>query len=359
MKRRLLSLFLTAALLLGMFSTAVLAGGTGETGEDLGTVQVIVENTTFDAEKAAELDVIWKDTYWEGTLVNATVALTEASTMMSCIKAALDTNAIASVGADGSYISSINGLAERDGGSRSGWMGTLNDWFVDEGFDSFTYEDGGLCGGDVIRVMYTCDWGADLGGAFGTKLGWLASLSASEGKLEPAFAKETFEYTLTVNEDVETVDITAAAENKQDKVTVKVGETEYRRGVDIPVETDTEITITCGEKAYTVTVAQETVSAAVVVDFTAQAEGAFLCKPQLGTEVSGGLAEQYNSPRRKKRPGSRRGVLFYRIYSFPPASSTVSTVSGARSFAMTWRASKVSTACCRYRRRGRAPYMGS
>ena len=55
MKRRLLSLFLTAALLLGMFPTAVLAGGTGETGEDLGTVRVIVENTTFDAEKAAEL----------------------------------------------------------------------------------------------------------------------------------------------------------------------------------------------------------------------------------------------------------------------------------------------------------------
>ena len=245
MKRRLLSLFLTAALLLGMFPTAVLAGGTGETGEDLGTVQVIVENTTYSRENGAA---------WEGTLVETSVALTEASTMMSCIKAALDANEIASVGADGSYISSIKGLAERDGGSGSGWMGTLNDWFVDEGFDSFTYEDGGLCGGDVIRVMYTCDWGADLGGAFGTKLGWLASLSASEGKLEPAFAKETLKYTLTVNEDVETVDITAAAENKQDKVTVKVGETEYRRGVGIPVEAGTEITVTCGEETYTVTV---------------------------------------------------------------------------------------------------------
>ena len=293
MKRRLLSLFLTAALLLGMFPTAVLAGGTGETGEDLGTVRVIVENTTFDAEKAAELDVIWKDTYWEGTLVNATVALTEASTMMSCIKAALDANEIASVGADGSYISSIKGLAEKDGGSGSGWMGTLNDWFVDASFDSFTYEDGGLCGGDVIRVMYTCDWGADLGGAFGTNLGWLASLSASEGKLEPEFDKEISDYTLTVGAAVDTVNIIAAAENKQDKVTVKVGGTEYRRGVGIPVEADTEITVTCGEKTYTVTAAQETVSAAVVVDFTAQAEGAFLCEPQLDTEVSGGLAEQY------------------------------------------------------------------
>lgn len=181
MKRRLLSLFLTAALLLGMFPTAVLAGGTGETGEDLGTVQVIVENTTYSRENGAA---------WEGTLVETSVALTEASTMMSCIKAALDANEIASVGADGSYISSIKGLAERDGGSGSGWMGTLNDWFVDEGFDSFTYEDGGLCGGDVIRVMYTCDWGADLGGAFGTKLGWLASLSASEGKLGPRLPRK-------------------------------------------------------------------------------------------------------------------------------------------------------------------------
>ena len=105
MKRRLLSLFLTAALLLGMFPTAVLAGGTDE---NLGTIRVIVENTTYSETDGAP---------WDGTLVDTDVALTEDSTMMTCIKAALDVNEIASVGADGSYISSINGLAEFDGGT--------------------------------------------------------------------------------------------------------------------------------------------------------------------------------------------------------------------------------------------------
>ena len=282
MKRRLLSLFLTAALLLGMFPTAVLAGGTDE---NLGTIRVIVENTTYSETDGAP---------WDGTLVDTDVALTEDSTMMTCIKAALDVNEIASVGADGSYISSINGLAEFDGGTESGWMGTLNDWFTDEGFASVT----DLADGDVIRVMYTCDRGADLGGAYGENLGWLASLSASEGTLEPAFSKETLEYTLTVGADVETVDITAVAENKQNKVTVKVGETTYRRGENVAVAADEEITITCGSKSntktYTVTVAQENAQQPLVnVDFTMQEGGAFLLAPQFDMAVSGDLAEQY------------------------------------------------------------------
>ena len=38
---------------------------------------------------------------------------------------------------------------------------------------------------------------------------------------------------------------------------------------------------------------EEAEPATVTVDFTAQAEGAFLCAPQFGVEVSGDLAERY------------------------------------------------------------------
>ncbi len=236
--KRLLSLFLSLVMIFGMFPASVFATG------GLGSVQVIVENTTYTTDEGAA---------WDGTLVDTTVDLSKDSTMMSCIKSALDANHIPSEGADSGYITEINGLAEFDGGSGAGWMGTLNDWFTDVGLADVT----DLADGDVIRVMYTCDLGADLGGDFSTAAGWLASLSASEGTLEPAFAKETLEYTLTVGADVETVDITAAAENKQDKVTVKVGETTYRRGENVAVAADEEITITCGSKTYTVMVAQE------------------------------------------------------------------------------------------------------
>ena len=53
------------------------------------------------------------------------------------------------------YISEINGVAEKRNGEYSGWMGTLNDWFTNYGFDQYTTTDGTLQDGDEIRVMYT------------------------------------------------------------------------------------------------------------------------------------------------------------------------------------------------------------
>lgn len=239
--KRLLSLFLSLVMIFGMFPASVFATG------GLGSVQVIVENTTYTTDEGAA---------WDGTLVDATVDLAEDSTMMSCIGEALSGHTVE--GLDSGYITEINGLAAFDGGTESGWMGTLNDWFTDVGFGDITVENGKLCAGDEIRVMYSCTgYGADLGGAFGTNQGYLSSLSASSGALSPDFDKETTAYSLTVDANVTTVDITAAAENKNDKVTVKVDETTYRRGVNVPVEDGTVISIACGEKTYTVTVEQE------------------------------------------------------------------------------------------------------
>lgn len=88
--------------------------------------------------------------------------------MMSCVVEALDEHGWKQTGASSNYITSINGLSAFDGGSQSGWMGTLNDWFNNEGFGNFTVANGKLGDGDEIRIMYTrTGYGADLGGTWG------------------------------------------------------------------------------------------------------------------------------------------------------------------------------------------------
>ena len=137
-----------------------------------GMVRVIVENTTFPKANGAA---------WDGTLVDKWVALNSDSTMMTSIVAALDGHTVE--GADSGYISSIDGLSQRDGGSMSGWMGTLNDWFTDSGFSDVTAASGALETGDEIRLMYTCTV-VDIGGDWESTDTSLKALTFSEGTLK-------------------------------------------------------------------------------------------------------------------------------------------------------------------------------
>ena len=162
-----------------------------------GKVQVIVENTTYSKTDGAP---------WDGTLVNTWVDLSADSTMMSCVVDALKTKNATVVGAESNYISSINGLKEFDGGKSSGWMGALNDWFVNEGFGAFTVKSGKLTSGDVIRVMFTLNgYGADLGGTWGNSDTTLSALKVTGGKLAPNFvsgeAGGRYDYTLVIDGD--------------------------------------------------------------------------------------------------------------------------------------------------------------
>ena len=116
-----------------------------------GKVRVIVENKTFPKAD-------WgKDTYWYGEAADEEIPLTANSTMMSCVVEALKRNQFTQTGAESNYISSISDpsglkLAEFDGGGGSGWMGSLNDWFNNEGFGEFTVANGKLQDGDVIYI---------------------------------------------------------------------------------------------------------------------------------------------------------------------------------------------------------------
>lgn len=232
MKKRILSLLLTLVMVLSLIPTTVWAAGE--------TVHVIVENTTFTKAQGAP---------WDGTLVDEWVEINEESTMMSCVGDALAKNNIPAEGIDNGYITTINGLSNQ-GGKQSGWMGTLNDWFTNEGFGAYTVAAGTLSAGDEIRVMYTCAWGADLGSDWSSTDKTLKELSFSVGTLSPAFHKDTHSYTLTVPADTDSVVVTPTASNKNYQVRTYVGETEYKRTAAVPVADDTEITVKCGDPSW-------------------------------------------------------------------------------------------------------------
>ena len=220
-----------------------------------GKVQVIVENTTYSKKDGAA---------WDGTLVNTWVDLSADSTMMSCVIDALKTKNATVVGAESNYISSINGLKEFDGGKSSGWMGTLNDWFTNEGFGAFTVKSGKLASGDVIRVMYTREGlGADLGGTWGNSDTTLSALKVTGGKLAPNFvsgeAGGRHDYTLVIDGDSGSIRLNPTAANKNfqvkaflnEKVIDKTeGSSFFKRTESIPVKVGDTIYVGCGAKGW-------------------------------------------------------------------------------------------------------------
>ena len=241
MKKRIAALLLALVMVLSLMPTAVFAE------DHTNQVRVIVENTTF----TEALEEWGTEPAWTETLVDEWVALSNDSTMMTCVVAALDKHNYTQSGAENNYISSINGLMAGDGGSASGWMGTLNDWFTNEGFGGFTVAKGTLEAGDEIRIMYTSNgYGADLGGSWDNNDKTVKALTFSAGKLDKDFDKDTHEYTLTVPADVTSVMVTPTASNKNFQVRTSVGETEYKRTAAVPVADGTVITVKCGDPKW-------------------------------------------------------------------------------------------------------------
>ena len=253
-----------------------------------GMARVIVENTTFPKAEGA---------VWEGTLTDTWIELTDESTMMGCVVEALDGHTV--VGAESNYISSIDDLKEQQGGSMSGWMGTLNDWFTNFGFGEFTVAKGTLHAGDEIRVMYTRNAGVDLGGDWESTDTRLKALTFSTGKLAPKFSGDTFTYTLTVPEGTTSLLVTPTAANKNYQVRAYLGTQatgrEYSRTSLIPIANGSVITVVCaddswptmnetsdGKRTYTIN----------VVFGTAQSSDAGVASVKVaGVEAAAGTAE--------------------------------------------------------------------
>lgn len=227
-------------------------------GDKIGKVDVYVENTTF-ADGAFTGDIVSERRF----------DFAENDTMMTVVLRALAENGYGWTGTGGSkpqgvddyeidYLASITKdgktLGEFSGSPQSGWMGTLNDWFVNEGFQQFELEDG-----DEIRVMFTQNLGMDLGGSWENSDTSLRLLRFSEGTLSPSFDSAVTDYTLTLPSGTKNVKVTPTASNKNYLVktflneqvkTNEEGASYFKRTQNIPVEDGDIIYIGVGEPAW-------------------------------------------------------------------------------------------------------------
>ena len=230
----------------------------------LGTVTVIVENNTFP------------EGAFTGTIIPArSVDLDETSSMMKAALAALHEAGYSWSGTGGTgyeitYLSYIykdtneNGkydqgepkLGEFSGAQESGWMGTLNDWFVNESLASFTVANGKLVDGDVIRILFTnAGLGTDLGATWANNDTSLLSLSVTGGSFAPDFDPDVVEYILSPTGSSVSFQATAANKNFQVRIFLneqnKTADADYyRSGESIPVKSGDVIWIGVGEKAW-------------------------------------------------------------------------------------------------------------
>ncbi len=149
----------------------------------------------------------------------------------------------------GFYLSSIqnfthNGefipsFGEFSAGTMSGWMISLNDWFINMGASEFLVTEG-----DTIRWQYTGQLGMDIGSDWTNQSAQITGLKIGNnlGVLSPAFSQEVKQYTLTVPPNTKFVQVEAEA-NKLSHVRYYVGEKEYKYLNDIPIEHGTVIKI--------------------------------------------------------------------------------------------------------------------
>lgn len=234
---------------------------TGETkynsGTTVGTVTVSVENTTYSAAP------------FTGTIVSGEYELGENDSMMTVVLKALELGGytwnddIEDLTSDSytktTYIASIHKgsetLAEKDGSKGAGWMGTKNDWFVNQGFAAFTYKNGSLRSGDVIRVMFTTNLGEDIGGSWMNNETTLSSLEFSSGTLTPAYSSATTDYLLVIpSEQIGTrINYSAANKNFQTRAYLNTYGSDnayYANGDIMAVSSGDVIYVGVGDKSW-------------------------------------------------------------------------------------------------------------
>lgn len=162
------------------------------------------------------------------------VTIKEDDTMMRVIERACKSNGLdIKIRDNGTYIESINGLAEFDMGIQSGWKGTLNGQFPDTSFAEVEIKDG-----DMITVEYTHDLGRDL-----EENAELRTIGLSEGNITPAFNRSVYAYTLQLENDVESISFQPETYNRYSEVTIHVNGEIYEAGQNIPVVQNMKVEI--------------------------------------------------------------------------------------------------------------------
>ena len=245
LKKKLVALLLSALVACALVpSVAFAAIGDVPTGETpIGQVHVSISDTV-----ARPAGVNYPAP--RGIIAEGDVDLYPSDSAMSAIARLANEKGVAVVGADKGYITSVAGLGEFDCGGKSGWMGTIDDWFANTGLASVTVSGGALEPGAEIDLRYTLDGGPDLGSNWGNNDKTVASLAVGTGILSPSFSYDVHSYTLTLPEGSTSVSLTPTAENKNFQVKARVVGTWYKRGAEIPVSDGSVIEVVCGDPSW-------------------------------------------------------------------------------------------------------------
>lgn len=243
LSKRILSLALVTALVTTLLSFSFTANAADEE-----KVKVIIRNDVLSVENGAA---------WDGVLVDEWIDIDEDTTMISAIVTALNNHGYSQTGAEYNYITEVNGLCDTDGGLMGCWMGTLNDWFTNQGFGAYSVENGTLESGDEICLMYSMAWGADIGSMWDNSDVYLTDVTFSSGVLNEDFNSEINDYILTVPSDTESLVVKPTAYNKNyqtrtylNAYTPAVDGSEYKRTAEIPVSDGDRIIVGVGDEAW-------------------------------------------------------------------------------------------------------------
>ncbi len=236
---------------------------------DVQKVKVIVKNTTFAKADGAA---------WDGVLLDEWINLDSGSTMQSVVENALEVNNIPFSFNSWGYLSSVNGLEEFASNGSGGWMMTLNDWFTTQAASYYSVNNDGLQNGDEVSVLYSLNWGADIGSLWGNSDTFLSSIEVTNGSLDREFDSSVTDYILFVESDNDGIYFVPEAFNKNYQVRVYKNEylpenngAEIKRSESIKVNDGDTIYIGVGNSSWpTMNEAAEETVYKLTVKFSAE-----------------------------------------------------------------------------------------
>ena len=166
-------------------------------------IRLIVRNDTYSTAQGAG---------WDGVLLDESVPISETGDALSTVKQALaaaDKNLVTVDSQWGSYISAVEGVAENDAATYSGWMGVQNDWVVNNNLAYIMLRDG-----DTFELCYSVTMGVDIGADWTNASTALKALSIEGVTFNESFAPSDTDYTVTLGSESKTVFVKPTADNK-------------------------------------------------------------------------------------------------------------------------------------------------
>ncbi len=131
-------------------------------GNDITSKTITIEDDDSTGPIIPQEDTVYiKIKGYKGTILGKTeVEIEEGDTVLDVLKRVLRENNI-DYSISGGYVKSIDGQAQFDKGSKSGWMFEINGEFPEIGAGSVEVNDG-----DYIKWLYTTDLGEDIGNKY-------------------------------------------------------------------------------------------------------------------------------------------------------------------------------------------------